>query len=47
MDYLNLFSHPPETEAVSSGKPATSGVEQPIFSDGPEAKADSEATSSP
>jgi hypothetical protein len=47
MDYFNLFSHPQKPEFVSSGDNATRAVEQPTFSDGPEANANGATTPSP
>jgi hypothetical protein len=47
MDYFNLFSHPHEPEFVSSGDTATWAVEQPTFSDGPEANGHCATTPSP
>ena len=47
MDYFNLFSHPQQPEFVSSGDTATSAVEQPTFSDAPEANPHRATTPSP
>ena len=47
MDYFNLFSHPQEPEFVSSGDTASWTVEQPTFSDGPEANGHGATTASP
>jgi hypothetical protein len=40
MDNSNLFSHPDTPESVASGEASVKPVENPTFSDRPDAKAD-------
>jgi hypothetical protein len=47
MDYSNLFSHPREPELISSGDASPGPVENPTFSDRPDAKGSGATSPSP